>query len=39
MSKISLGKCVSQERKTNERKLLWEVTTVLESQVFGMKNK
>jgi hypothetical protein len=35
MSTISLGKCVSQESKPKERKFIWVVTTVLDSQVLA----
>jgi hypothetical protein len=34
MSTISLGKCVSQASKPKERKFVWAVTTVLDSQCF-----
>jgi hypothetical protein len=34
-----LGKCVSQASKPKERKFVWAVTTVLDSQCFCMNNK
>ena len=34
-----MGKCVSQESKKKEREFVWGVTTVLDSQFFGMNNK
>jgi hypothetical protein len=33
MSKFSLGKCVSQQRKPKERKFIWGVTTVLDDSI------